>query len=218
MGREGATHPHVFLPVCSAGVEGGPQRSQSIFQLEVPPRSRKPGKRDFPSAQQMLWTRPYIGFLVLSVIKAITRPDRASQVALVVKNPPANAGDMGSVGTIPWRRAWQPTLVFSPGESHRWRSLVSYSPQGPEESDTTEQLTLPPSLITHLGSRGLLAAPPGPTCAWAAAGCHTLCVIPGPRHPGPAHPRGCPGLGLRLVRQSDSRCCLCLWARSHLPT
>ena len=218
---KGQPTPHIFLPVCSEGVEGGPQRSQSIFQMEVPPRSRKPGKRDFPSAQQMLWTRPYIGFLVLSVIKAITQPDRASQVALVVKNPPANAGDTGdvdSVGKIPWRRAWQPTLVFLLGESHRWRSLVSYSPQGPKKSDMTGQLTLPPFLITSLGSRGLPAAPPGPTCAWAAAGCHTLCVTPGPRHPGPTHPQGCPGLGLSLVRQSDSRCCLCLWAISHLPT
>ena len=27
----------------------------------------------------------------------------ASQVALVVKNPPANAGDMRDAGSIPWR-------------------------------------------------------------------------------------------------------------------
>ena len=32
------------------------------------------------------------------------------------------------VGKIPWRRAWQPTLVYLPGESHRQRSLVGYSP------------------------------------------------------------------------------------------
>ena len=29
-----------------------------------------------------------------------------------------------------WRRKWQPTPVFLPRESHGWRSLVSYSPQG----------------------------------------------------------------------------------------
>ena len=28
-----------------------------------------------------------------------------------------------------WRRKWQPTPVFLPGESHGWRSLVGYSPQ-----------------------------------------------------------------------------------------
>ena len=32
------------------------------------------------------------------------------------------------VGKIPWRRAWQFTPVFLPGESHGQRSLVGYSP------------------------------------------------------------------------------------------
>ena len=31
------------------------------------------------------------------------------------------------VGEIPWRRKWQPTLVFLPGESHGQRSLVGYN-------------------------------------------------------------------------------------------
>ena len=47
------------------------------------------------------------------------------------------------VGKIPWRRKWQPTPVFLPGESHGRRSLKGYSPQGPQgckESDTTERL------------------------------------------------------------------------------
>ena len=45
----------------------------------------------------------------------------ASQVALVVKNPLANGGDMQvpSLGhKDPRRRAWQLTPVFLPGESH----------------------------------------------------------------------------------------------------
>ena len=42
------------------------------------------------------------------------------------------------VGKIPWRRAWQPTPVFLPGESHGQRSLVGYSPWGHKESDTIE--------------------------------------------------------------------------------
>ena len=38
-------------------------------------------------------------------------------MVLVVKNPPANAGDMRCrfdpwVRKIPWRKAWQPTPVF----------------------------------------------------------------------------------------------------------
>ena len=43
---------------------------------------------------------------------------------------------------IPWRREWQPTPVFLPGEFHGQRSLEGYSPWGLKESDTTEQLTL----------------------------------------------------------------------------
>ena len=38
-----------------------------------------------------------------------------------------------------WRRS---TLVFLPGEFHGQRSLVSYSPWDPKESDMAEQLTL----------------------------------------------------------------------------
>ena len=44
------------------------------------------------------------------------------------------------VGKILWRRAWQPTPVFLPGESHGQRSLVGYTPWGRKESDTTELL------------------------------------------------------------------------------
>ena len=39
---------------------------------------------------------------------------------------------------IPWRRAWQPTPVFLPGESHGQRSFVGYSPLGRKELDTTK--------------------------------------------------------------------------------
>ena len=58
----------------------------------------------------------------------------ASQVALVVKNLPPNAGDIRDMGLIlgsgrfPWRRAWQPTPVFLPRESYGQRSLTGYSP------------------------------------------------------------------------------------------
>ena len=39
-----------------------------------------------------------------------------------------------------WRRSWQPTPVFLPGESHGWRNLMGYSPGGRTESDTTKRL------------------------------------------------------------------------------
>ena len=37
-----------------------------------------------------------------------------------------------------WRRKWQPTPVFLPGESHGLMSLGNYSPWGHKESDMTE--------------------------------------------------------------------------------
>ena len=40
-----------------------------------------------------------------------------------------------------WRRKWQPTPVFLPGESHGWRGLVGCSLWGCKELDMTEQLT-----------------------------------------------------------------------------
>ena len=39
---------------------------------------------------------------------------------------------------LTWRKAWQPTAVLLPGESHGQRSLEGYSPWGHTESDTTE--------------------------------------------------------------------------------
>ena len=39
-----------------------------------------------------------------------------------------------------WRRQRHPTPALLPGKSHGQRSLVGCSPQGPEESDTTERL------------------------------------------------------------------------------
>ena len=45
------------------------------------------------------------------------------------------------VGKFPWRRKWQPTPVFLPGECHGLRSLAGYSPWGHRELDMTERLT-----------------------------------------------------------------------------
>ena len=46
------------------------------------------------------------------------------------------------VGRIPWRRKWQPTPGFLPGECHGQRSLEGYSPQGHRELDTSEWLAV----------------------------------------------------------------------------
>ena len=57
----------------------------------------------------------------------------ASEVALVVKNWPASAGDLSEAssnpgsGRFPWRRRWEPTPIFLPRKFHGQRGLsLSY--------------------------------------------------------------------------------------------
>ena len=69
---------------------------------------------------------------------------RASLVAQMVKNLLAvQEAWVQSLGQEdPWRREWEPTPVFLPGESHGQRSLAGYSPWGFKELGTTELLAL----------------------------------------------------------------------------
>ena len=58
-------------------------------------------------------------------------------------------------GKIPWRRKWQPTPVFSPGESQGQRSLAGCSPWG-RKSQTRLHFIVPssqPGTQTGLGER-----------------------------------------------------------------
>ena len=50
---------------------------------------------------------------------------------------------------LSWRRKWQSTPVFLPGEFHGQRSVAGYSPQGRKESDTTKRLTHTDLLPLH---------------------------------------------------------------------
>ena len=64
-------------------------------------------------------------------------------MGLVVKNLPANVGDMRHrfdpwVRKMPWRRNWQPTPVFLPGEFLGQKSLPGYSLWGRKELAMTE--------------------------------------------------------------------------------
>ena len=71
-------------------------------------------------------------FMFLPLSCHLPHSARASQVALVVNNPLANAEDVGDSGLIPgvgkisWRKKWQPTPVLSSEESHGQRSLAGY--------------------------------------------------------------------------------------------
>ena len=80
------------------------------------------------------------------------------------------------VGKIPWRRKWQPTPVFLPGESHGQRSPAGYSPWDCKELDMTERLSLTPSL-TDAETQGL--APGTPPLGCICANLHLVsCASP----------------------------------------
>ena len=95
----------------------------------------------FNTAVSML-TSMYISQSAQYQIGIIYNETWASQVAQRLKHLPAmREAWVRSLGQEdPWRRKWHPTPVLFPGESHGWRSLVGYSPQGRKESDTTERL------------------------------------------------------------------------------
>ena len=60
---------------------------------------------------------------------------KASQAVLVVKNPPASAGDLSPIsgsGRSPGEGHGKPTPVFLPGKSHGQRSLVGYKSMRPQ--------------------------------------------------------------------------------------
>ena len=82
---------------------------------------------------------------------------RASPVVLVVKNPPANLGDIRETDSIPRSRRspgggnGNPTPVFLPGESLGQRNQLGYFPQGCKESHMTEATLHSPDPCSHLG-------------------------------------------------------------------
>ena len=71
-----------------------------------------------------------------------------------MKNLPANAGDRGRrhgfnswVRKFPWRRNWQPTLVFSPAKPRGQRSMAGQWVS--KESATTERACTRTHTCTH---------------------------------------------------------------------
>ena len=80
----------------------------------------------------------------------------SSPMSWVVNNPLwcRRGGFNPWVRKIPWRRKWQPTPVFFPGQPRGQRSQVGCSPWGLEESDTTERLHFHFSLSCLGGGNG----------------------------------------------------------------
>ena len=83
--------------------------------------------------------------------KAITPHSSTLAWKIPWTEEPGGLQSMGSLGVghdwgtsvslftfMRWRRKWQPTPVFLPGESQGWGSLVGCRPWGRTESDTTE--------------------------------------------------------------------------------
>ena len=75
------------------------------------------------------------------------------------------------IGKVAWRKKWQPTPVFLPGESHGQRSLEGYSPWGCEESDMAEVTEHNCShhlcpYVTIRGNACFLKCAGPPSCQW----------------------------------------------------
>jgi len=90
----------------------------------------------------------------------------ASQVTLVVKNQPANAGNIEmwvqSLGREdPWKRAWQPTPEFLPGESRPCLAAMTFlSLEGARAVRLCMGLVPVPSQFSSLFSRVQLLVTP----------------------------------------------------------
>ena len=89
----------------------------------------------------------YVCMFIMHTFIAILYSCGASHVALVVKNPPANSGDIRDVGLIPGSgrspegRHGNPLQYSCLENPHRQRNLVGYGPFCRKELDITDQLS-----------------------------------------------------------------------------
>ena len=95
------------------------------FEVQNTKALTSQGRTNFVGKQSTQVFKRVLGFVSCSAVAAL-KPliifgTRASQVAQLVKNLPANAGDTRHVGSIP-------APIFLPGKFHGQRSLVGYSP------------------------------------------------------------------------------------------
>ena len=74
-----------------------------------------------------IYNYPAKGFPIAHWIKNLHAMQETGNVALIP-----------SMGMFSWRRKWEPTPVFLPGESHGQEEMAGYSPWGYKESDRTE--------------------------------------------------------------------------------
>ena len=79
--------------------------------------------------------RLLLGRKVMSNLDSIFK---SRDLTLPTKVPLVKATSLSLFTFMHWRRKWQPTPVFLPGESQGWGSLVGCHLWGHTESDTTE--------------------------------------------------------------------------------
>ena len=111
-------------------------QNQSVFPYRVPNVSSWPAYR-FPR-RQVTWSGIPVSLGAFHSLLWSTQSGGTS-----CKYPPCYCRRHKRhcfnswVRKIPWRRKWQATQVFLPGESHEQRSLAGYSPYSHTEWDTT---------------------------------------------------------------------------------
>ena len=86
----------------------------------------------FELNDQLMYCKHY--FLIIAFKKGLPWWLRRQRICLQCRR----LGFDPWVGKIPWRREWQPTSVFLPGEFSGQRSLAGYSPPGHKQLDKTE--------------------------------------------------------------------------------
>ena len=82
---------------------------------------------------------PFIGASPPQLPGKVCQEDKFSAASQTWRLPRWHSGFDPWVGKIPWRRKWQPTPVFWPGEFHGQKSLVDIV-HGVTESDMTEHM------------------------------------------------------------------------------
>ena len=107
------------------------------------PRVTTVGRASPPSRDDLLKLQPQQEASVVlhhRHLRAVRYYTRTFPVAQMEKNLPAMQRPRFDpwVRKIAWRREWQPSPVFLPGEFHGQRSLVSHSLWGCKKSDMTE--------------------------------------------------------------------------------
>ena len=123
------------------------------------------------------------------------------------------------VGKTPWRRAWQPTAVFLPGECLGQRNLAGCSPQGCKESDATHATQHAHKHSQVWGGRRSRGRPRTQCCGSLALSSDALVVYAGllSEQLWTKTDVALPHRDLRLVRGQEPSCVTLLqWSRQSL--